>query len=510
MAEATEDGTIQAQFTAPESMNESSVTVVAQQRGSDKSATAELMSQGGAATVSIDGEGSGKPGDHVTINATGFTAGEEVEVYWGRSTGTPSATLTADTSGSLSEASVPVGMAPVGTTTLVLVGAKSHATAIAAFQMLGLYPTTTPDPYSVLSGKDMTYSGSGFAPGEQVLVYFNASGGTPALTLEASASGDFSHQLHRPLRADRKPDPDRDRGAEPRGDEHGLLGPAVHARCPGEHLRGAARDVDQLLRERLRCRRGRGGLPRPGRGQCRRARHRLPRRRRGLGRGGRPVRHPERQRSRRSTSRSSVSRAAARASRRWAWRSRRMPPTSRRRRRTSCPAELGGEVPRRRRLVVGSPAPAPAPARAPAPTPGLVASPRRRPPRRPPGDHPRERRRGDPCSGDLRAPHPTGAGVPRRLSPSCHRRISARSRRPGGTRTTGSERRPGCGSTASWRRRNGSRCRRPRPWRVRRRWTSPAGTAGRTGRSGRRRPTPPRASRPAIGSGATGSSSSLR
>ena len=192
MAEAAEDGSIQAQFTAPESTNESSVTVVAQQRGSDKSATAELVSQGGAATVSIDGKASGKPGDHVTINATGFTAGEEVQVFWGRSTGTPSATLTADPSGALSEASVPVGMAPVGTTTLVLVGVKSHATAIAAFQMLGLYPTSTPDPYSVLPGKDMTYSGSGFAPGEQVLVYFNASGGTPALTLEASASGDFT------------------------------------------------------------------------------------------------------------------------------------------------------------------------------------------------------------------------------------------------------------------------------------------------------------------------------
>jgi hypothetical protein len=106
--------------------------------------------------------------------------------------GTPAATLTADGSGSISRASVPVGVAPVGPTTLVLVGTKTQATATAPYQMLGLYPTTTPHPYAVLSGKTMTYTGSGFAPGEQVLVYFNASGGTPALTVQANSGGTFS------------------------------------------------------------------------------------------------------------------------------------------------------------------------------------------------------------------------------------------------------------------------------------------------------------------------------
>jgi hypothetical protein len=58
--------------------------------------------------------------------------------------------------------------------------------------MLGLYPNTTPHPYAVQAGHVMTYTGSGFAPGEQVLIYFNASSGTPALAVQANSSGRFS------------------------------------------------------------------------------------------------------------------------------------------------------------------------------------------------------------------------------------------------------------------------------------------------------------------------------
>ena len=101
------------------------------------------------------------------------------------------ATVTADSSGSISRATVPVGLAPVGPTTLVLVGTKTHATATAPYQMLGLYPNTTPHPYAIQSGHALTYSGSGFAPGEQVLVYFNASGGTPTLAVQADSAGRF-------------------------------------------------------------------------------------------------------------------------------------------------------------------------------------------------------------------------------------------------------------------------------------------------------------------------------
>jgi hypothetical protein len=74
----------------------------------------------------------------------------------------------------------------------VLVGQKTHTTATAAYQMLGLYPTTTSHPYAVKSGKPVTFTGSSFAPGEQVLIYLNASSGAPALTATANSGGSFS------------------------------------------------------------------------------------------------------------------------------------------------------------------------------------------------------------------------------------------------------------------------------------------------------------------------------
>jgi hypothetical protein len=192
MGKTSKTGLLTTQFTMPSSVSGSGTTVVAQEQGSSKSATAQLVSPVGAASASIVGKAAGQPGDTVTISATGFGPGETVDVYWGRMNGTPAATLTADGSGSISRASVKVGVAPVGPTTLVLVGTKTDATATAPYQMLGLYPSTTPHPYAVLSGKTMTYTGSGFAPGEQVLIYFNASSGTPALTVQANSGGSFS------------------------------------------------------------------------------------------------------------------------------------------------------------------------------------------------------------------------------------------------------------------------------------------------------------------------------
>ena len=192
MGKTNKTGLLFTQFTMPSSAGGSGMTVVAQEQGSSKSATAQLVSPAGAASASIVGKAAGQPGDTVTVSATGFGPGETVNVYWGRMNGTPAATLTADGSGSISRASLKVGVAPVGPTTLVLVGTKTDATATAPYQMLGLYPSTTPHPYAVLSGKTMTYTGSGFAPGEQVLIYFNASSGTPALTVQANSGGSFS------------------------------------------------------------------------------------------------------------------------------------------------------------------------------------------------------------------------------------------------------------------------------------------------------------------------------
>jgi len=184
-------GTLNTGFTMPASTG-ATATLVAQEAGGTKTAIAQIVTPIGVGHVVIDGKSAGKPGDSVTVSASGFGPDEKVDVFWGRVAGTPAATLTADGSGSISEASVPVGVAPTGSTTLVLVGEKTKTTATAPYQMLGLYPVITPHPYAVQPGHSVTLSGSGFAPDEQVLVYLNAVSGTPALTATANSGGGLS------------------------------------------------------------------------------------------------------------------------------------------------------------------------------------------------------------------------------------------------------------------------------------------------------------------------------
>ena len=185
-------GTLNTGFTMPASLTSATATVVAQQAGGGKSATTQIVTPIGVGRVTIDGKAAGQPGDTATVSASGFGPGEKVDVFWGRVSGTPVANLTADGSGSIGEASVPVGVAPVGPTTLVLVGEKTKTTATAPYQMLGLYPVLTPHPYAVQAGHSVTLTGSGFAPGEQVLLYLNAASGMPALTATASSGGGLS------------------------------------------------------------------------------------------------------------------------------------------------------------------------------------------------------------------------------------------------------------------------------------------------------------------------------
>jgi hypothetical protein len=190
MAKAARDGSVTTEFTMPAGLTGGTATVAAEE-GGGPAATAQLVTAGGEGSVTVVGKAAGKPGDTATISGAGFGPGEKVDVYWGHVGGSPAATLTADGSGSIGRAQVPVGVAPVGSTTIVLVGQKTKTMAVAAYQMLGLYPVTTSQPYAVLGGKPLSFSGSGFAPGEQVLLYLNASGGTPALTATADGGGNF-------------------------------------------------------------------------------------------------------------------------------------------------------------------------------------------------------------------------------------------------------------------------------------------------------------------------------
>src|SRR5258706_244024 len=187
----TVSGNLYRGFSMPMAFTGSKATEIVRQADGAQ-ASAALVTPGGVGIATIAGKAAGRRGDHVTVSARGFGPGEQIKVFWGRISGIPAATLTAGSSGSVSSASIRVGIAPVGQTSLVLVGTRTHTTATVPYLMLGLYPSTIFHPYAIKAGKSIAFKGHGFAPGEPVEIYLDASGGVPALTSKTDASAGFA------------------------------------------------------------------------------------------------------------------------------------------------------------------------------------------------------------------------------------------------------------------------------------------------------------------------------
>jgi hypothetical protein len=188
------DGTVSGSLPFPADLagGQTAREVTAQQRGSNKVAKAEASLAQGVAKATLSAAAA-KPGDTVSLSAQGFLPGEDVGVYWGRVSGEPSATLHADSGGSIGKVGVKVGVAPVGPTSLFIVGGKSGSAASAPFQMLGLYPNITVKPYAVKAAQRVGFSGVGFVPGERVLIHVNSAAGTPVAALPTDQGGGFSN-----------------------------------------------------------------------------------------------------------------------------------------------------------------------------------------------------------------------------------------------------------------------------------------------------------------------------
>lgn len=185
---ADKNGSISAPIRMPDTGSAAAAFLVAQQSNSEKIAEAQLVAGGGIGSVKIN-KAAGKPGDSVRLNIRGFGPGEPIDVYWGRVAGKPVAKLTADGSGGIGRADIKVGVAPTGSSTLVLVGRKTKTTATAPFEMLGLFPSVKSSPYALKSGEQIALSAKGFAPGERVLFYINSASGVPAFTANADGNG---------------------------------------------------------------------------------------------------------------------------------------------------------------------------------------------------------------------------------------------------------------------------------------------------------------------------------
>jgi hypothetical protein len=189
-AKADKSGSVSTEFSVPVDSANAAPTqeVTVQQAKGNKVAKAELVAQAGVGTVKL-GDKTGAPGSSIGLDAEGFLPGEQVNVYFGRAGGEPATKLKADSAGRISKASVRVGVAPAGDSTIVMIGDKSKTTATASFTMLGLYPTAKTSPYAVKAGDSISVSGKGFAPNERVLVHFNESGGAAPIVLQSDGRG---------------------------------------------------------------------------------------------------------------------------------------------------------------------------------------------------------------------------------------------------------------------------------------------------------------------------------
>ncbi len=131
----------------------------------------------------------------------GFLPGEEVAVTIEDSGGRTEAQLgpvMAQEDGSINEVSLPLpGSLPAGDHVVRLEGTRSHRSARAPFRLRRILPQVELDSYSVKPEQVFGFSGTGFAPQEEVEVRIGGLGGEPLATFRADSSGNV---LGRPLK----------------------------------------------------------------------------------------------------------------------------------------------------------------------------------------------------------------------------------------------------------------------------------------------------------------------
>ncbi len=228
-------------LTLPTELRSGTFIVEAHQRNSDKVAhvvgtVVEDMPQ-----VKL-GTQVGTPGDVIAFSVHGFRPGEPINIYWNSMSGQPIATLHADGSGAVAQATVEVPFGTVGTNTFLFVGSKSQALAVASILLLSLYPTVTLSSYAIQGARlpeQSQRSAHRDHPDQRRWVLQQGGRLRHSLRLERAANA----HLHG--------------GTEPSLQRRQLYDSPLHAKRPTQHLRGVPRDDRDLLRDRLCSQRGR-------------------------------------------------------------------------------------------------------------------------------------------------------------------------------------------------------------------------------------------------------------
>ncbi|MCA9834553.1 MAG: S-layer family protein, partial [Thermomicrobiales bacterium] len=143
----------------------------------------------------------GQAGKSYTINGSGFLPGQQVTVRWNAANGTQLATMTPTSGGAISGSiTIPVTVGK-GIYTLYVTSASGQSTTV-AFEVVTLADVTaTISSPTGQAGKSYTVNGSGFLPGQQVTVRWNAANGTQLATLTPTSEGAISGSITIPVAA---------------------------------------------------------------------------------------------------------------------------------------------------------------------------------------------------------------------------------------------------------------------------------------------------------------------
>lgn len=128
------------------------------------------------------------PGHELTISGTGFAPEEMVDISMG-TTGTPITVMTSST-GEFSDAGPFVAPLSGNTLLITATGQDSGVAASVEITLANLYPSVSPDKWYFPSGSDITFEGTGFAPGEQVVA--TSGTGTMLAAISTDALGNFA------------------------------------------------------------------------------------------------------------------------------------------------------------------------------------------------------------------------------------------------------------------------------------------------------------------------------
>ncbi|HEX6477887.1 MAG TPA: zinc ribbon domain-containing protein [Ktedonobacteraceae bacterium] len=179
-------------LTVPQTLSSGPFFIEARERGGNKVAQAAGVVAGGAPQLKLS-EQVGKPGDMITVSVHGFSPSETIKVYWNTMIGQPFTTLQADSGGGIGQAAVQVPFGATGVNTFLFVGSKSLSMVAAPFDLLSLYPTIKLSSYALRADHQLNFSGSGFGPGERVLVYLNNTMGQPMAVIQTTQNGRFAN-----------------------------------------------------------------------------------------------------------------------------------------------------------------------------------------------------------------------------------------------------------------------------------------------------------------------------